>query len=41
MKSRFHEFEKFGGLYIIRNLLNGWVYIGSARHFKGRYRSHL
>ena len=40
MRFIFHSQEKSGGLYVIRNLLNGWVYLGSTVKFKGRFLGH-
>ena len=41
MLFEYHESSLKSGVYQIRNLINGKVYIGSAKEFKERGRSHL
>lgn len=40
MKAQFRKQSNKGGIYQIRNLQNGKVYIGSAKSFKKRYYQH-
>lgn len=41
MKTNHNGNSLKSGIYQIRNLLNGRVYIGSSKEFKSRYRHHL
>lgn len=41
MKTIYSGYSKKGGIYIITNLKNKKIYIGSAKEFKRRYRGHI
>lgn len=41
MQTDYRGFSKQGGIYQIKNLLNGRLYFGSAKEFKSRYKGHL
>lgn len=41
METKYNGHSKSSGIYQIRNLNSGKVYIGSAKEFKSRYKSHI
>lgn len=41
MKTDYQDYSNLGGVYQIKNLLNGRLYFGSAKRFKERYRGHI
>jgi len=41
MQTNYNEQSLKSGIYQIRNLNNGKVYVGSAKHFKSRYYQHI
>jgi group I intron endonuclease len=41
MKTDYQDFSNKGGVYQIKNLLNGRLYFGSAKEFKERYKGHI